>query len=95
MTPRWTYTEDRSRQFFKFVKVPESEKVALFITVVGTESHNKLMSLTSPDLPSTKTLEKLLSLLADHYADEVNKRAERFRFRRITQARRDGLGVRG
>lgn len=83
--------EDRLKQYFKIVKCPEDEKVALFITVVGTESHNKLMSLTSPDLPSTKSLDELLCLLADHYADKVNKRAERFRFRNIVQQQGESI----
>lgn len=83
--------EDRLRQYFKVCKCPVDEQVALFITVVGTELNQKLMSLPNADLPSSTSFEEFISLLSDHYAEKVHKRSERFRFRKIIQQQGENI----
>lgn len=77
--------EDRLRQYFKVYAVEEKDKVPVFITIVGSEVYDILMSLTIPDLPSTKSFEELMKILGNHFSPNINKRSERFKFRRVVQ----------
>lgn len=54
--------EDRLRQYFKVYAVEEDNEVPVFITIVGSEVFEILMSLTISDLPSTKSFEELMKI---------------------------------
>lgn len=77
--------EDRVRQFIKVNKIKDDALTPLFITIVGAEVQELLMSLTVPDLPSSKKFEELMDLLREHFAPKANKRAERYKFNRAKQ----------
>lgn len=77
--------EDRLLQYFAVNEVEEGKKVALFITVMGADIYEILMSLTTPALPSKMKFSELLKKLRDHFQPKKNKRAERFRFHKAHQ----------
>lgn len=77
--------EDRLNQFFIINEVKDDKKTPLFLTIVGPDNYDVLMSLTVPDLPSTKTYEELIKQLRNFYAPRKNKRAERYKFHNAVQ----------
>ena len=76
--------EDRLNQFFLVNKVVEN-KTAMFLTIAGPDIYEVLMSLTVPDLPSSKKYDDLIKLLREHFTPRTNKRAERYRFYKAFQ----------
>lgn len=77
--------EDRLKQYFIVHQVREDQKVPLFITIAGGEVYEILASLTTPDLPSSKSFTEIMSLLTGHFSPKLNKRSERAKFHRIFQ----------
>lgn len=77
--------EDRVREFLKANNVEEDRKTSVFISIMGQETYDILMSLTVPDKPSGKSFEELLKTLGGHFAPKTNKRAERYKFNKAVQ----------
>ena len=77
--------EDRMKQFFLVNNVKEEAETPLLITIIGADIYDVLMSLTVPELPSTKTFNVLMKKLRDHFAPQRNKRAERYKFNKAIQ----------
>lgn len=77
--------QDRLEQYYIVNQVNETQKVPLFITISGGEVYEILASLTTPDLPSTKSFSVIMSLLNEHFSPKLNKRSERAKFHRIFQ----------
>ncbi|XP_055836596.1 uncharacterized protein K02A2.6-like [Episyrphus balteatus] len=77
--------EDRIHQFFIVNDLQEEAKTPFFITIVGAEIYEVLMSLTMPDLPSSKDFSTLMTLLRNHFSPKKNKRAERYAFYKAKQ----------
>ena len=53
---------------------------AIFLTTVGGTTYSILLNLVSPARPQVKTLDKLITLLKNHYEPRKIANAERFKF---------------
>lgn len=62
-------------------KCPKDEQVALFITVVWTESHNNLQTVVQYAIE--KSERDPFTFRIPLYNEKVNKRSVRFRFRKV------------
>ena len=60
-------------------------KVAVLLTVIGAKTYSILKSLTSPELPKSKTLDQLKTALESHFNPKPLVIAERFRFYQLNQ----------
>lgn len=72
--------EDRLKQYFIAYNIEEKNKVPIFITIVGAEIYEILLSLTGLEFPSEKTFEELITLLRNHFIPKINKSSERAKF---------------
>lgn len=69
---------DRVKQLIKVSKIAEDEQAALFITIMGTDVYEILVSLALPKLPSELSFTEIMAKLSEHFKPQVNKRAERY-----------------
>ena len=56
------------------------KKRAVFLSVVGATTYKVLRNLISPELPSDKSYDELVSVLEQHYNPAPSEIVERFRF---------------
>src|SRR5436190_13486737 len=78
------YTE-RLEQFFKANDIKDTDKVSVFISLIGPELYNTLKSLIVPDLPKNKTYDDLIAVLKKHFVPTKNVAYERFLFNKRNQ----------
>ena len=83
--------KDRIRQFFKINQIKEDDKTAFFVTIMGAEMYEVAMSLTIPNLPSCLSFEDLIKELKNHYAPKKKKRAERYKFNKLSQQQNESI----
>lgn len=76
---------ERIEQLFIVNNVTELRKVPLFITICGADVYEILSSLASPKTPSQLSYSEITEKLNTHFKPQVNKRAERYKFYKITQ----------
>ena len=67
------------------------KKRAVFLSVVGAATYKVLRNLISPELPSEKSYDELVSVLEQHYNPAPSEIVERFRF--YCRARKPGESV--
>lgn len=77
--------EDRIKQFMIVNSIEDAKKTALFITVMGADVYEVLVSLSVPALPSTLSFNQILKKLNAHFKPQINKRAERYKFSKMVQ----------
>lgn len=85
----YSYTKTAFDNFFWY-QVDEAKK-NLFITIVGSEVYNIMMSLKGPDLPSKHQFEDLMKLLGAYFTPRLNKSSERAKFNRIMKQEGDSI----
>ncbi|XP_049886761.1 uncharacterized protein LOC126381305 [Pectinophora gossypiella] len=85
MEDSWNLYVDRLEQYFLVNSVKEEFKVATLITVMGGESYELLVTLCSPNKPSSKTFKELVKIMQDHLQPKPFFMAERYIFRRRQQ----------
>lgn len=83
---------DRIKQLIIINRIVEDEKSALFITIMGSDVYEILVSLALPKMPSELSFEDILTKLTDHFKPQVNKRAERYKFNKIAQENGESIG---
>ncbi|XP_075539783.1 uncharacterized protein LOC142574626 [Dermacentor variabilis] len=81
----WTAYKERLTSFLIVNKVPDSDKVHAFLSIIGPRTYGLLKSLTAPDLPSAKSFEQLKSILDAHLARVPSVIGERAKFYRRAQ----------
>ncbi|XP_075534895.1 uncharacterized protein LOC142586139 [Dermacentor variabilis] len=81
----WTAYKERLTSFLIVNKVPDSDKVHAFLSIIGPRTYGLLKSLTAPDLPSAKSFEQLKSILDAHLAPVPSVIGERAKFYRRAQ----------
>ena len=69
----------------------ERKRVAIFLTLVGAETYKLLKSPVSPDVPSTRTFQRLTDTIRNLLKPRTLAVAERFRYHKRQQ--RDGETV--
>lgn len=78
---------ERLKHIFVFNEVSVAKKVAFFLTFIGPEAYsvlNKLLMLIPAD-PASKWYESSTKTLKDHFAPNINKISERFKFHKQDQ----------
>ena len=85
-----TYLE-RIQLFFVANAVEDDKKVAVLLTVIGSNTYSLLADLAAPDAPSTKTFAELSELLTNHFQPKKMVVAERFRFQRRFQLENESV----
>ncbi|CAB3254965.1 unnamed protein product [Arctia plantaginis] len=63
----------------------EKKKIALFITLIGSESYETLKNLVSPEVPSSLSYTKLVEVLKGHYIEKKSAIAARYEFYQYKQ----------
>ena len=81
----------RLEQYFIANDVAEGKRAATLLSCIGAKTYQLLRSLTSPDLPSTKSYDELKVVLNKHLSPQPLKIAERFRFHKRNQ--REGESI--
>lgn len=67
------------------------KQTATLLSSIRPKVYNTLRSLTAPDLPATKTYDKLCSLLASHFCPRLHEIVERFKFHKRNQGQGESL----
>ena len=77
----WPQYVERLGFFFIANSITTIEKKrAVFLSVVGAATYKVLRNLISPELPSEKSYDELVSVLEQHYNHAPSEIVERFRF---------------
>ena len=79
---------ERLRVLFDANSIEESKQVPVLLTLIGEKCYGVLRDLVSPDLPTSKTFDQIVTVLTNHYSPAKSEIAERFKFLR----RRQGSG---
>lgn len=85
MTEGWELWTQRLQQFFLANDVTEVRKDSLFLTLLGSEGYALLRNLCTPDLPSSKSFETLLTLMKEHLQPKPSVIMERYKFKECRQ----------
>ena len=62
----WDAYEERLEQYFIFNEVPETKKVSVLVTLIGSNTYALLRNLTAPRKPSQETYADLVGKLRSH-----------------------------
>ncbi|XP_063391394.1 uncharacterized protein K02A2.6-like [Cydia fagiglandana] len=89
----WALYVDRLEQYFIVNSVTDALKVPTLITVMGSASYELLVTLCTPDKPSTKKFEVLKELMTNHLQPKRSIMAERYKFRQRIQKKGESLAV--
>ena len=79
---------ERLEQYFIANDVAEGKRAATLLSCIGAKTYQLLRSLTSPDLPSTKSYDALKVVLNKHLSPQPLEIDERFRFHKRNQGER-------
>ena len=77
---------ERMTLFFTANAIPDDKKVAVFLTVIGSQTYSLVRSLVAPTLPQDNSLEDLVDVLKRHFEPKPLVIAERFHFHKRAQA---------
>ncbi|XP_069128677.1 uncharacterized protein [Argopecten irradians] len=75
---------ERMEQYFAANDITD-KKVAVFLAVMGPQTYSLLRNIMTPDLPSTKTYDEIVTALKGHFMPEPLVIAERFKFHNRSQ----------
>ncbi|XP_075732500.1 uncharacterized protein LOC142775065 [Rhipicephalus microplus] len=81
----WASYEERLTSFLIVNRVPDSDKVHMFLYMIGPKTYGLLKSLAAPDLLSTKSFEVPKKVLSDHLSPKTSFIGERAKFHRRCQ----------
>ena len=76
---------ERVDLFFQVNETKDDKRVPFLLNAIGGKTYALLRDLTDPDLPSTKTLDGLKTLLRQHFEPKPIIVAERFYFHKRSQ----------
>lgn len=83
-------------QFQEFIVVngvtPDSA-VSLFIIKIGTEGYCLLRNLCAPELPKSKSLTELASLVQNHLKSKLNALTQRYKFKECRQKQGESVNT--
>ena len=77
---------ERVTLFFTTNAIPDDNKVAVFLTVIGSQLYSLVRSLVAPTLPQDNSLEDLVDVLKRHFEPKPLVIAERFHFHKRAKA---------
>ena len=71
---------ERVNVFFTANDIPAKKRVAIFLSVIGGKTYERLRNLVSPKLPQTLKYSELVDVFKQHYEPQPLVIAERFHF---------------
>uniref|UniRef100_A0A5S6QBK2 RNA-directed DNA polymerase n=1 Tax=Trichuris muris TaxID=70415 RepID=A0A5S6QBK2_TRIMR len=71
----------------------QQRKLAVLCSSSGPKTYSIIRSLTSPDAPSTKTFDEVMTLLRAHFVPKPSEMYRRFQFQRRSQQVGEGIAV--
>ncbi|XP_058458647.1 uncharacterized protein LOC131435119 [Malaya genurostris] len=86
-TDDWTVYKEILEEFFQANGVPESNKVSVLISVIGSETYRILRNLCHPNSPRDQQYDQLCVLLSKQFIPEIAVFRERAKFYRAEQQR--------
>ncbi|XP_050344615.1 uncharacterized protein LOC126769742 [Nymphalis io] len=81
----WYLYVERLEQYLIVNRIPNELYVPTLITVIGSKCYELLVSLCTPDKPSSKSFKQLIEILGKHLQPKPSILAERFKFRQRIQ----------
>ena len=81
----WSVYYNRLQIYLTANEIGDERKVAVVLALLGHKAYSTLQDLCMPDLPATKTLADLKTIMDRHFGPKVNIRAARTTFRATTQ----------
>lgn len=82
---------ERMEQYFIANDVPETKKVAAFLSTMGAKAYELLRNLVAPDSPKDKRFRDLVKTLRAHLKPKPLVIAERFKFYKRTQQEEESV----
>ena len=76
---------ERVQLYFTANAVPRDKQVPILLSAIGAPIYSLLSDLLSPDLPSSKSMDALISVLRGHFEPRRVVIAERFHFHKRDQ----------
>jgi hypothetical protein len=76
---------ERIEFFFEANSVQDNKKVAVFLTVQGSNTHSLLRSLVAPAVPKDKSFAEIVAVLRKHFQPKPLVIAEHFHFHQHSQ----------
>lgn len=87
----WALWKERLDQYFLANDIPNQKKVALLITLLGSDGYALLRNLCTPTVPSDKSFEELTGIMESHLQPQPNIIAERFKFKGCRQKESESI----
>ncbi|XP_046671149.1 uncharacterized protein K02A2.6-like [Homalodisca vitripennis] len=81
----WSSYIERFELFIECNNIKEEKKVSTLLTVAGVKTYSLLRDLCTPNKPSTKSFDALVSLIQDHLYPKPSFIAERYKFSKRIQ----------
>ncbi|XP_044592420.1 uncharacterized protein K02A2.6-like isoform X2 [Cotesia glomerata] len=85
ITDNWTAWTERFEHYVVVNSVPENKKKSLFITSLGPQAYELLRNLCTPESPSKKKLEELMTIMGNHLQPAPSVITERYKFKECRQ----------
>jgi hypothetical protein len=71
----------------------ETAKVALFLSCIGPDAYRLLKAYLAPELPSTKTIEQLITCVKTNLAPEPSQISEAYKLSKLKQEANESLAL--
>ena len=76
---------ERVNLFFTANEIPSPKRVAVFLSVIGGKTYERLRNIVSPKLPDSLKYSELVEVFKEHYEPKPLVIAQRFHFHRRNQ----------
>lgn len=76
----WTEYQERIQLYFEASDVPTAKRKAAFLSCCGAKTYSLLKGLVAPKKPSEEELDRILTLLTNHFAPKPSEVVARFKF---------------
>lgn len=85
MTDDFELWFEQFQEFIIINKITRDNAVSLFIMKLGTEGYRLLHNLCVPNLPKSKSLDELVSLVRNHLKPKPSVLTQRYKFKECKQ----------
>ncbi len=82
---------ERMEQYFIVNDIPDSKKVAAFLSAMGAKAYELVRNLVAPEAPKDKRFNDLVKILRAHLKPKPLVIAERFKFHKRTQLQEESV----
>lgn len=94
LTEDWQMWTERLEQYFVANSISDKkQKVAVLLTLIGSEAYDLLRSLCTPTKPAEKSFEELTEVMKNHLQPKPSEIAERYKFKECGQKEGEDVKV--